>query len=326
MPEKYSSQGYVDTLLLKGNRDIIAGFVILTIGTIIGFSNYKIGFWIGLAIGVYFLLSYYARANGGEQSYEMTIKTGSSPKKLGKIEAAISAPITDENTIADKIRAIHNALNYKCPSCGATVTPTDHRCGHCGSFLVTSANLPKPAIWSDIELGQKIHISHPKGETVESTVSYRIYHGELWQADMKPNVPWTLTGNYFIGLGLSKGSYLLNWQNRYYLLENTLPLSDNEINRDFARAAREFAASNQTKDVNLVYGKGVWKIVDIGRFRIEYTEGIENSVEPGAVGRFIHAKNRNDKQVLVLEDFQSGGSGLDNLRIGYELQGTDIDI
>jgi hypothetical protein len=63
---------------------------------------------------------------------------------------------------------------------------------------------------------------------------------------------------------------------------------------------------------------------DIGRFRIEYAEGEGIRVSPGAVGRFIHA--RRDNRVLVIEDYQSGGSGLDRLWTGYQLAEESIKM
>lgn len=325
MPENYSSQGYIDTLLLKENRDIIAGIVILTVGTISGFSNHKVGFWIGLAIGVYFFLSYYRRGNRGEQLYEMTIKTSYSPKKTKKIEISTFAPVTNEPTIADRIKTIHIATNFKCPSCGAVIKPIDMKCNHCGSCLVETANLPKPTNWGNIEVGQGVQINHPTKGLLNLKISYRIYYGEMWQVQMSPDVPWTLTGNYFTGLGLTNEMYLLNWQNRNYLLRPITLLSDGEINSVFAPAARKFAESNQTRNVDFMYAKEIWTITDIGRFRIEFTEGNEITPQPGAIGRFIHAKNRTQEKILVLEDYQMGGIGLDNLRIGYQLQDKDVN-
>jgi hypothetical protein len=116
----------------------------------------------------------------------------------------------------------------------------------------------------------------------------------------------------------------MNWQSRFYLLDSQQPLTDMSINRDFAPHARKFAASNQTKSVSFPYQGATWEMFDIGRFRIEFAEGEGIRVGPGAVGRFIHA-NRN-LDVLVVEDYQSGGSGLDTLWMGYQVEEESIQM
>jgi hypothetical protein len=151
-----------------------------------------------------------------------------------------------------------------------------------------------------------------------------VYYGELWQEQMKPDVPWTLTGSYYVGLGLNENIFLVNWQNRFYLLDLHQSLTDMSINRDFAPYARKFAASNQTQDVSFSYQETIWNMLDIGRFRIEFAEGDGTRVGPGAVGRFIHARHNN--KVLVVEDYQTGGSGLDTLWMGYQIEDEDIKL
>lgn len=243
-------------------------------------------------------------------------------KQTEEIQTTISAPITDEQTIAEKIKTIHLNNDFKCPSCGATVLPTYVKCKHCGSVLVDMSNMPRPGKWSDVEIGQLVKVRHPKERDENLSVVYRIWYGELWQAQMKSNVPWTLTGNYYVGLGLESETFLLNWQNRFYLLDSRSSLTDMDINRDFAQAARSFAASNQTREVTFLYDKTIWRIADIGRFRIEFTEGNGSIVSPNAVGRFIHA--RRDNKILVIEDYQSGGVGLDTLWMGYQIEEDNI--
>jgi hypothetical protein len=96
-----------------------------------------------------------------------------------------------------------------------------------------------------------------------------------------------------------------------------------EINQSFAPYARQFAASNQTADVHFKYSGSNWRIDDIGKFRIEYCDGDGVQISPGSVGRFIHAST--DKGVLVVEDYQSGGSGgLDTLWQGFAIKQTDV--
>jgi predicted RNA-binding Zn-ribbon protein involved in translation (DUF1610 family) len=235
-----------------------------------------------------------------------------------------SAPVTNEPTIAEKIEAIHKKNDFKCPACGATVLPTDIKCKHCGSVLVATVDLPRPAKWADVEVGQSIQLEHPEKGELHLPIIYRVYYGELWQEQMKSNVPWTLTGNYYVGLGLENGALLLNWQGRFYLLDTSSPLTDKEINQTFANPARQFAASNQSKDVSFAYNRTVWAIEDIGRFRIEWVDGEGEKASAGTVGRFIHAKSGN--QVLVVEDYQSSGDGTDTLWLGYQIHESDIHI
>jgi len=236
-----------------------------------------------------------------------------------------SAPITDESTIAERIRQAHVANGFKCPNCGATIeNATDRKCRHCDSILVDMSDMPKPEIWADVEIGQSVRIKREKNKDINAEVVYRLYYGELWQEKMTTSTPWTLTGNYYTGLGLNNDMYLLNWQSRYYLLDTRSALTDTDINRDFAAYAREFAASNQTRNVMFSYDGTRWKMIDIGRFRIEYTEGPGAIANSGAIGRFIHA--RADDRILVVEDFQSGGSGRDTLWTGDEISKKDITL
>lgn len=151
----------------------------------------------------------------------------------------------------------------------------------------------------------------------------RLYYGELWQERSGANIPWTPTGTYFVGLTLQGGRFLLNWQGRFYFFDSNSRLTDMDINRDFVPYARQFAASNQTADVRFRYQNQNWKMDDIGKFRIEYCDGEGTQISAGSVGRFIHASNGNE--ALVVEDYQSGGSGgMDTLWRGFLLKETDI--
>ena len=326
MSNRYEQESVLDTLvdtfLSDGNFDILIGFVVLIIGGLLALINKVLGAVIGIGIGGYFINSFLVRLSSGQGASEKAMR--SYRAKSDEIQPTSQAPITDEPTIADQIKAIHMKNDFKCPFCGATVLPTDFKCKHCGSVLVATANLPRPAKWADAEIGNTIRVNHPKKGTLDLPVVNRIYFGELWQAEMKPNVPWTLTGDYYVGLGLANDLFLLNWQSRFYLLEVYRPLTDMSINRDFAPYARKFGASNQTRTIRFPYHDGTWEMFDIGRFRIEFAEGNGIRVSPGAIGRFIHA--RQGKQVLVVEDYQSGGSGLDNVRQGYEIKETDISL
>lgn len=241
------------------------------------------------------------------------------------LPAAANAPVAITPTLAEKMASINIPKDLKCPSCGAAIRPTDKVCKYCGSSLVPLIDLPQPANFGDVQLGQQVRISHPRQGLLTLTVQRRLYYGELWQERMGPNVPWTPTGSYFVGLALDRDLYLLNWQSRFFLLESHSPLTDMAINRDFAPYARQFAASNQTANVRFNYAGATWRMDDIGKFRVEYVDGEGSPVSVGSVGRFIHASN--DKEVLVIEDYQSGGSGgLDTLWRGVSLQQSNIQF
>lgn len=236
---------------------------------------------------------------------------------------AAVAPVINSPTLADKMESIKIPDNLKCPSCGANILPTDRTCNYCGSSLVPLVDLPQPAAFGDLRVGQSIRLSHPKDGELTLAVRRRLFYGELWQEQPGPNVPWTTTGTYYVGLSLDRSIFLLNWQSRFFLLDSSTLLSDKDINRDFAPHARQFAASNQTANISFRYGNATWKIDDIGRFRIEYSEGGTVQISTGSIGRFIHASS--GREALVVEDYQSGGSGgLDTLWRGFLIAKSDI--
>jgi hypothetical protein len=254
------------------------------------------------------------------------LKSGGQPQPAQPyIAAAVNAPVAATPTLAEKMASINVPKDLKCPSCGAAIRPTDKVCKYCGSSLVPLIDLPQPANFGDVQVGQQLRIKQPTQAQLTVTVQRRLYYGELWQERMGPNVPWTPTGAYFVGLTLDRDLFLLNWQSRFFLLESHSPLTDMAINRDFAPYARQYAASNQTANVRFSYAGATWHIDDIGKFRIEYCDGEGSAVSIGSIGRFIHASN--DKGVLVVEDYQSGGSGgLDTLWRGVALQQSDIQF
>ncbi len=213
--------------------------------------------------------------------------------------------------------------DMKCSSCGANIKPSDKKCEYCNSTLQPLIELPEPAKLSALAINQSVRINHPqKGEQPYRLRGCLLYT-ELWQATRGPSIPWTPTGNYYAGFALEPHGYLLNWQERYYLLEEQRTLTDMDINRDFMPFARQFSQSNQTAQVQIPYAGKRWQIVDIGRFAIEFSEGEGLHLRNGAIGRFVHAASGN--QALVLEDFQSGGSGgQDTLWLGFQIQETDI--
>lgn len=304
--------------MLNKNFDYtLYGYYALMIVFVIGLSMPRLAGLLFLGIGLFYLFRagwiFYSQSEDGHRSAHHARNM-----RQESIPSTISAPLTREPTIAYIIKSIHAANHFKCPSCGATVKPTATMCGHCGSYLVASADLPKPNIWGNVELGQTVRVFHPHDGELALSVMRRIYYGELWQVQMKPDVPWTLTGNYFVGLMLNKENFLLNWQSRFYLLDFSSALTDMDINRDFAPYARKFAASNQTQNVKFDYNGAKYRINDIGRFRVEFCDGDGCSVSPGAVGRFIHASSNN--KALIIEDYQSGGGGSDTLWRGYLIE------
>lgn len=179
---------------------------------------------------------------------------------------------------------------------------------------------------SHIQLGQRIRVRHPVQGDLTVYVMGQVIFDELWQTSRGPQSPWVPTGNAFSGFWLETNLFLLNWQNRYYLLDEMNPISDPEIQRDFLPHARKFAQSDQTADVYFSYPPTMWHIDDIGKFRIRSTDGEGLRMSAGAVGRFIHAsgsaQEANIRRSLVLEDYEGGGQ--DTVWIGYLINDNDI--
>jgi hypothetical protein len=240
-------------------------------------------------------------------------------------QAQVQSAATAQVKLSERKMPENIPADLKCPSCGASIKPTDKKCDYCGSSLQPQFDLPEPAKLAALEIGKTVRIVHPqKGEQVYQ-VRGRLLYTELWQASRGPNVPWTSTGNYYAGFALERDAYLLNWQERFYLLETRRALTDTDINRDFMPHAKQFAQSNQTARVEFSYDGARWLMVDIGRFAIEFEDGEGLHLRKGAIGRFIHASSQN--QALVLDDFQSGGSGgQDTLWRGWQIQETDINF
>ena len=324
MPSNESNENVLDVLFSRENSDIPKGLLVLVVGGILALVAQTLPILIGVGLGLYFLFTILMKLTAGEEFRVESRQRFSARANQQEIKPATSAPITDEPTIAERIKSVHLKNDFKCPACGATVLPTYLKCKHCGSVLVAIADLPRPERWGDIEIGQSVEVKHPIKGKMSLPIVHRVYYAELWQAQMRPNVPWTLTGSYYVGLGLGNDMFLMNWQSRFYLLDSKSALTDMDINRDFSQPARRFGASNQTADVRFQHKGITWRMEDIGRFRIEFVEGDGIRVSPGAVGRFIHASS-NDK-ILAVEDYQSGGSGLDSLWTGYQIKEKDIQF
>jgi hypothetical protein len=295
-----------------------AGFRILFGGFILGFIARDLAFLIYLGVFLYYAISGIGLLLAGRQ--EETMAPSKKPPS-GRSPAA--APTPSSPTISDRIKAEHAKGEYKCPRCGATNEPTGTKCAFCGSVLAAAQNIPRPAAWAEVEVGRVVQVEHPQRGKVTSNVVQRVYYGELWQERTTPDTPWTLTGSFFAGLLLENGIYLLNWQGRFYLLEEQIVLADRDIQRHFASPARRFASSNQAAQVRFDYLGTAWKIDDIGRFRVELADGAGQKLEAGAVGRFIHAGTQ-DGRALVVEDYQSGGRGTDLARAGFKVAEKDV--
>ena len=296
----------------SSSSEVIFGIIaVVLLWLFSGISPYLTGI-VAVWIAIYFFSSGMHALNAGNVVQRQPV-----------ISSASSAPVTNSPTLAEKMASINIPHDLKCPSCGAIIRPTDRKCNYCGSSLIPLIDLPQPANFGDVQVGQSVRVTHPKQGVLTLKVLRRLYYGELWQEHSGPNIPWTTTGTYFVGLTLDHDIFLLNWQSRFFLLESHSPLTDMEINQSFAPYARQFAASHQTADVHFKYTGTNWHIDDIGKFRIEYCDGDGPQISPGSVGRFIHASN--DNIVLVVEDYQSGGSGgLDTLWKGFGIKQTDI--
>jgi hypothetical protein len=186
---------------------------------------------------------------------------------------------------------------------------------------VAGGSEPVKLAW--IKTSQRISVRHPQKGQLNAQVLGRVLYAELWQQQRGSQNPWVPTGSTFGGFWLEGNLFLLNWQNRFYLLDQSVDVSDVEIQRDFAPHARKFAQSDQTADVYFDYPPAVWHIDDIGKFRVEVAAGQGLRCKPGAIGRFIHASGDSGR-ALVVEDYEGGGSGQDTVWIGYRIEEQDV--
>jgi hypothetical protein len=180
---------------------------------------------------------------------------------------------------------------------------------------------PQKLKW--VQIGQRIFVNHAVRGEIMAHVLGRIVYAELWQRGRGPQVPWTPTGNAFLGFWLEGGMFLLNWQNRFYLFDEMVELSDADIQTQFAPFAKQFAQSDQKGDVYFAYPPAMWHIDDIGKFRVEQVDGEGLRFRPGAVGRFIHASG-DASRALVVEDYEGGGGGQDTAWVGFTLTEEQI--
>jgi hypothetical protein len=298
---------------------IICGVLLIILTCLLG-TGLPPFLYLGAAFFAFSIGNAELKKGSGQAAYipRPSFASGQNPNRPPVQSAATAQVQLPERKMPDNIPA-----NLKCPSCGATIKPTDRICPFCGSTLQPLVELPEPAKLGALEIGKSVRVVHPQSGEMTYGVRGRLLYTELWQATSGPNVPWTPTGNYYAGFLLDPVAYLLNWQERFYLLTEVHPLTDMEINRDFLPYAKQFAQSNQTANVEFPYAGARWKMVDIGRFAIEFEEGEGNHLHKGAIGRFIHASSGTG--ALVLDDFQSGGSGgQDTLWKGFQVKETDI--
>ncbi|GAB4492242.1 MAG: hypothetical protein Fur0016_26180 [Anaerolineales bacterium] len=214
--------------------------------------------------------------------------------------------------------------NLKCPSCGASIGPTTRQCAYCGSILQPVIDLPDPVHLAGLQVGAGVRVCLPNGER-DFRVQGRALIAELWQASRGPNIPWTFTGNLFAGFVLDGAAraYLLNWQNRFYLFEKRQSIDDQHIQRYFLPYARAFGQSAQMGKVDFEYEGRRWRIVDIGRSQVIFTEGEGLHIQRGAEARFIYAQS-GDTHLLV-EDYRSGGGAQDTLWKGLSVAEQEIE-
>jgi hypothetical protein len=163
---------------------------------------------------------------------------------------------------------------------------------------------------------------HPSRGEVNACPTGRILYEELTQKGRPPQATWVPTGGRFLGFKLEPSLLLLNWQNRYYLLDSLASATDDDIRRDFAPHAKRFGQSDQKAEVLFQYPAGTtWKIDDIGKFRVAEIAGDWSPTPAGATGRFIHASGEGGR-ALVVHDFEGGGP--DSVLRGYRIAEGDI--
>jgi len=242
------------------------------------------------------------------------------PAKNGKPHAGTGDMIqTLTNSVKDALRpsgssypATPRSSSHRPPAPSSPPTPQTE--------VKSTVNTSSP--FNRIQVGDRIAIPHPQMGPLTLFVTGKVVFQELWQTSRSSGAPWVPTGNAFTAYFLETNRVLLNWQTRYYLLDEAVPLSDAEIQRDFAPYAKQFAQSNQTADVYFAYPPASWHIDDIGKFRVQSVEGSGSRQSQGGIGRFVHASGDSDR-ALVLEDYEGGG-GQDMVWIGYKIDETDI--
>jgi hypothetical protein len=187
---------------------------------------------------------------------------------------------------------------------------------------VKSARLPAPLKLGWMNFEEAVTVWHPDRGEVTACAFGRILYEELTQRQRGAENPWVPTGSTFLGFRLEANLILLNWQNRFYLLDSRAEVTDDDIRRSFASHARAFGAADQNAKVVFEYpASKKWRIDDIGRFRVGDINGEWFPAEVGATGRFLHASGEGSR-VLVVEDFDGGGQ--DSVWTGYRIKEQDV--
>jgi len=168
--------------------------------------------------------------------------------------------------------------------------------------------------WQWITVDNRVKISHPTRGELTLYVLGKVRFIELWQQRRGVDMPWVSTGHDYFGYWCEQDILLLNWQTRYYILDERDMISDVDIQRYFADRAREFGQSDQKADVYVAYPPTTWHLDDIGRFKVAEITGQAPRFTQGAEGRFIHGSS-SDGRALAVEDYVAGG-GQDSAWIG----------
>jgi len=176
--------------------------------------------------------------------------------------------------------------------------------------------------WQWITVGSRVKIFHPRRGELTLFVLGKVRFNELWQQRRGADMPWVSTGHDYFGYWCEQDILLLNWQTRYYVLDERDMISDVEIQRHFAERAREFGQSDQKADVYVAYPPTTWHLDDIGRFRVAEIIGQAPRFVQGAEGRFIHGSS-SDGRALAVEDYIAG-SGQDSAWIGVVIDPESV--
>ncbi len=170
--------------------------------------------------------------------------------------------------------------------------------------------------------GQTLTVQHPQRGPLTGKILGTLRYAELWQRAKAPAEPWVPTGNQYTAHWL--GNFLLyEWQDRFYLLDDYEPISDQDMQTRFLPYAKRFAQSDQTAHVAFDWPPAAWVIKDIGKFSVVEARGTGLRLNQGATGRFIHGDGA-DQRAIVVEDYQSGAGGQDTAWTGWAITWNDL--
>ena len=183
----------------------------------------------------------------------------------------------------------------------------------------------KPGQFAAARPGRRLTYKHPERGALSAAILGTVRYAELWQHRKAPNEPWVPTGNVFTAHWLGS-SLLYHWKDRLYLLDSYDSVSDAEIAQQILPYAKQFGQSDESAEVSFAYPPASWTVTDIGKFQVESVEGSGLRLQPGAQGRFLHARGNtgNEGQALVVEDYQEGGGGQDTVWRGWLISWDDL--